>query len=365
MAQVIIAPGKYVQGSGELKNIASYIEPLGKKVLCLISDSGLKRNKEILDAGFETSKEEIVYEVFNRECCKKEIDRIVDICKTQEIEVIMGVGGGKTLDTAKAVGYYAKIPVVIVPTIASTDAPCSALSVIYTEDGVFDSYLFLPKNPDLVLVDTEVVVKAPTRLLVSGMGDALATYFEARACETSGASSCAGGTTTKAAMALAKLCYETLIEKGELAKAAAEKHVCTKAVEKVIEANTFLSGIGFESGGLAGAHAIHNGFTVLPQCHHMYHGEKVAFGTIVQLVLEDVPVEELMEVMDFCISVGLPVTLEQLGITEIKEEEIMAVAKAATADDETIHNMPFKVTAQEVYSAIIAADAIGREMLED
>ncbi len=365
MAQIIIAPGKYVQGSGELKNVATYIEPLGKKTLCLISESGLKREKETLDAGFKQSTVDIVYEVFNRECCKKEIDRIVEICKAQNIDVIMGVGGGKTLDTAKAVGFYAKIPVVIVPTIASTDAPCSALSVIYTEDGIFERYLFLPKNPDLVLVDTDVIVKAPTRLLVSGMGDALATYFEARACEASGAASCAGGTTTKAAMALAKLCYETLIDKGEVAKAAAEKHVCTKAVEKVIEANTFLSGIGFESGGLAGAHAIHNGFTVLPQCHHMYHGEKVAFGTIVQLILEDVPVEELMEVMDFCIAVGLPVTLAELGVTEIKEEEIMAVAEAASAKTDTIHNMPFPVTAQDVYNAIITADNIGRKMLED
>lgn len=365
MAQVIIAPGKYVQGSGELKRLATYVEPLGKKALCLISESGLKRNQGALDTGFADSEVEIVYEVFNGECCRKEIDRLVDTCNTEKIEVVIGVGGGKTLDTAKAVGFYGKIPVVIVPTIASTDAPCSALSVIYTEDGVFESYLFLPKNPDVVLVDTDVIVKAPTRLLVSGMGDALATYFEARACEASGAASCAGGTTTKAAMALAKLCYETLIDKGELAKAAAENHVCTKAVEKVIEANTFLSGIGFESGGLAGAHAIHNGFTVLSQCHHMYHGEKVAFGTIVQLVLEDAPVEELMEVMEFCIAVGLPVTLEELGITEVKSEEIMAVAEAAAAETETIHNMPFPVTAQDVYGAIIAADAIGRELLED
>lgn len=365
MAQVIMAPGKYVQGSGELGKLASYVKPLGKKALCLISESGLRRSKEELDKSFEGSDQEIVYEIFQGECCKTEIDRLATCCQSKKIDVILGVGGGKTLDTAKAVGYESKIPVVIVPTIASTDAPCSALSVIYTEEGVFDHYLFLPENPNLVLVDTQVVVDAPTRLLVAGMGDALATYFEARACEASGAISCAGGTTTKAAMALAKLCYETLMEKGELAKVAAEKHVCTKAVEKVIEANTFLSGIGFESGGLAAAHAIHNGFTVLPQCHHMYHGEKVAFGTIVQLVLEDVPVEELMEVMEFCVSVGLPVTLEQLGIKEVKEEEILAVAKAATAEEETIHNMPFKVTAQDVYSAIITADGIGRELLED
>ena len=363
MAKVIIVPGKYVQGAGELKNLAVYAAKLGKKALCLVSASGLKRNKEVIDGSFAGTDAEVVYEVFNGECCRKEIDRLKAICNENKIDVVIGVGGGKILDTSKAVAYYNKIPVVIVPTIASTDAPCSALSVVYTEDGVFEEYLWLPANPNLVLVDTDVVVNAPTRLLVSGMGDALATYFEARACERSGASSCAGGLPTSAAMALAKKCYDTLIEKGYLAKAAAEKHVCTKAVEEVVEANTLLSGIGFESGGLAGAHAIHNGLTVLPQCHHMYHGEKVAFGTITQLVLENVDEEELMEVISFCISVGLPITLEQLGITEIKEEEIMAVAEAAAAETDTIHNMPFKVTAKDVYAAILAADAIGREML--
>ena len=71
----------------------------------------------------------------------------------------------------------------------------------------------------------------------------------------------------------AKLCYETLISDGLKAKIAMENNVCTKAVENIIEANTFLR-IGFESAGLAGAHAIHNGFTAIPETHAMYHGER-------------------------------------------------------------------------------------------
>ncbi len=365
MAKVIIAPGKYVQGAGEMNNLGTYVAKLGKKALCLISPSGLKRSQATIDASFAATDATVVYDAFNGECSKNEINRLVEIVKANGIDVIVGVGGGKTLDTSKAVAYYNNLPVAIVPTIASTDAPCSALSVVYTDEGVFEEYLWLPANPNLVLVDTDVVVKAPARLLVSGMGDALATYFEARACEASGASSCAGGLPTVAAMALAETCYNTLIEEGELAKMACEAKVCTKAVENVVEANTLLSGIGFESGGLAGAHAIHNGFTVLPQCHHMYHGEKVAFGTIAQLVLENSPEEELYEVIDFCVRVGLPVTLEQLGITEVKPEEIMAVAEATTVEGETIHNMPFKVTAKDVYAAIMAADVIGKSFLQD
>ena len=283
--------------------------------------------------------------------------------RENKVDVVIGIGGGKTHDTAKAVAYYQEVPVIIVPTIASTDAPCSALSVIYTEDGIFERYLFLKQNPNVVLVDTDIVAKAPSRLLVAGMGDALATYFEARACQASQAETCAGGTCTQAAMALARLCYDTLLEKGTLAKAAADKNCCTKALEKVVEANTLLSGIGFESGGLAAAHAIHNGFTVLEACHSMNHGEKVAFGTLVQLVLEDADADEIEEVLYFCTSVGLPVTLKQLGVEEVIPEQIMAVAEASSAEGETIHNMPFPVTAQDVYGAILAANEIGRNYL--
>ena len=148
---------------------------------------------------------------------------------------------GKIFDTAKAVAYYEKTPVLICPTIASTDAPCSALSVIYTEEGVFEEYLFLPSNPDMVMMDTEIIAESPVRLTVAGMGDALATYFEARACQRSDAASCAGGKITGAAMALAKLCFDTLMEEGVKAKLALEAGACTEAVEKVIEANTPVS----------------------------------------------------------------------------------------------------------------------------
>ena len=272
-------------------------------------------------------------------------------------------GGGKTLDTSKAVGYYRKTPVLICPTIASTDAPCSALSVLYTDDGVFDEYLFLPANPNVVLMDTEIITASPARLTVAGMGDALATYYEARAVMRKDAGTCAGGHVTCAAMALAKLCLDTLLEEGVKAKVALEAGACTEAVEKVIEANTLLSGIGFESGGLAGVHAIHNGLTVLPECHHMYHGEKVAFGTITQLALENVDMDEMARIIDFCIELGLPVTFKELGITEVTDEKLMAVATAACAEGDTLHNMPFEVTPEKVCAALKAADAYGRYFL--
>lgn len=363
MAKILISPGKYVQGAGEMKNLGTYAEKYGKKALVLITESGYKRIGSIVDGSFATTGIELVYDYFNGECSKVEIDRLIQVMEEQNCDMVIGIGGGKILDTSKAVAYYKGTPVLICPTIASTDAPCSALSVLYTEEGVFEEYLFLPSNPNLVLMDTEIIAKSPARLTISGMGDALATYFEARACKASGATSCAGGLATEAAMALAKLCFDTLMNEGVKAKLALEAGACTEAVEKVVEANTLLSGLGFESAGLAGAHAIHNGLTVLEECHHMYHGEKVAFGTITQLVLENIPAEELEDIIDWCIELGLPVTLKELGVTEVTDEKIMAVATAACAPTDTLHNMPFEVTPEKVCAAIKAADAYGRYFL--
>ena len=204
MAKILISPSKYLQGAGEMKNLGTYAAKSGKKALVLISKGGYKRIGKTIEESFAESTCEVVFDYFNGECCNSEIDRLVKIVKDEQCDLTIGIGGGKIFDTAKAVAYYAGTPVFICPTIASTDAPCSALSVIYTEEGVFEKYLFLPANPNLVLMDTDIITKSPVRLTVAGMGDALATYFEARACKRSGATSCAGGKTTEAAMALAE-----------------------------------------------------------------------------------------------------------------------------------------------------------------
>ncbi len=365
MAKILICPNKYVQGAGEMAKIADYAKAYGKKALVVITASGYKRTGKTIDDSFAGSEVSVVYDYFNGECSWREINRLVEVVKNNECDVVIGIGGGKILDTSKAVAHLCKIPVLICPTIASTDAPCSALSVVYTDEGVFEEYFWLPANPNMVLMDTAIIAKSPARLTVSGIGDALATYYEARATKAKDAGTCAGGKVTNAAMALAELCLDTLLEEGVKAKLALEAGACTEAVENVIEANTLLSGIGFESGGLAGAHAIHNGLTVLPECHHMYHGEKVAFGVITQLMLENVPSEELDEIVSFCIELGLPVTLKELGVTEITDEKLMAVAEAACVPGETIHNMPFEVTPEKVVAAMKAADAFGHYLLCD
>lgn len=365
MDRIIQSPGKYIQGADVLTRLGDYLKPLAARWLVVGDKFVLGFAEETLRQSFKQAELYVEIAPFGGECSQNEIDRLRELAKSADCQAILGIGGGKTLDTAKALAHFMDVPVAIAPTIASTDAPCSALSVIYTDSGEFDRYLMLPHNPNIVIVDTQVVARAPARLLAAGIGDALATWFEARACSRSGATTMAGGKCTQAALALAELCYNTLVEEGEKAMLAAEQHVVTPALERVIEANTYLSGVGFESGGLAAAHAIHNGLTAIPDAHHYYHGEKVAFGTLTQLVLENAPVEEIETVAALCHSVGLPITLAQLDITTDIPAKMRLVAAAACAKDETIHNMPGGATPEQVYAALLVADQYGQRFMQE
>lgn len=359
MDKIIISPSKYIQGANVLETIGEYVKPLGTKVLAIADGFVTELVGATVSKSCEASDVDLSMAEFVGECSRPEIERLMEIANEKGADVIVGIGGGKTLDTAKAIAFYSKKPVVIVPTIASTDAPTSALAVIYTPEGEFAEYLMIPSNPNMVIMDTQIIAGAPTRLLVSGMGDALSTYFEARANGISGKSTMAGGAPTRSAQALAKLCYETLIADGLKAKIACDQNLSNTAVENIIEANTYLSGIGFESSGLAAAHAIHNGLTKLEECHHLFHGEKVAFGTLTQLVLENAPMAEINEVIDFCKSVGLPTNLKDMGVTEVNRDDLMEVAIASCAEGETIHNMPFEVTPALVLAAMLTANELG------
>ncbi len=360
MKKVMISPSKYVQGEGELNNLGAYVNDFADKAMLVASKVDQERVQKFLDEAVTRNPFKIFYSEFREECTKKEIQRIKALAEEKGCGVFIGLGGGKALDTAKAASHLSKKPVIIVPTIASTDAPTSKLAIVYTEESAFEEYMHLHKNPDLVLVDTGIIAKAPTRFLVAGMGDALSTYFEARSCVRANANNMPGGKSTKAAFAIATLCYETLLAESTKAKAACDLNLVTPALENIVEANILLSGLGFESSGLAAAHAVHNGLTVLEETHKYFHGEKVSFGTIVHLVLENSPKEELETVLGYCKSVGLPTCLKDLGIVDVTREKIMAVATAACAEGETIHNMPFEVTPESVYAAILVADKLGQ-----
>lgn len=370
MRKALILPTKYVQGEDELLNLGYFVTTFGKTALLIANPDDVERVRPQLDATAEKFGISFVEGGFNGEVTREETTRLQAIAQEKQTDCIIGLGGGKAIDASKVVAEGERL--IIVPTIAAQDAPTSHSAVLYHADGSFDDYAYFKQSPSVVLVDTKVIAKAPTRFLVAGMGDALSTYFEARATHHSysrvnaslpmgsreGLTPPASG--TYAALAMAKLCWENLQEDGLNAKIACDANLPTEALNKIVETNILLSGLGFESGGLAAAHAIHNGMTVLSGAHHYLHGEKVAFATLAQLILEDAETTEVNAVMDFMASIGLPLTLADLGVESISFEEALEVAKIASIPEESIHSMPFPIVEEEVANAIIVADRIGQ-----
>lgn len=355
------APSRYVQGQYELDLLKEYTDAYGDRVFILIDSFFYGTYSKKFEAMYSEGESKVIVQEFSGEITVQKIDEIAESIKDFAPNVVAGMGGGKTMDTAKAVADKFKAATVIIPTTASTDAPTIGLSVIYTETGEHVGARHYVKNPDLVLLDTDIISKAPIRFLVAGMGDALATFIETRANLESHSPNYVGKgfCSTVAVEAIAKACHETILRKGYSAKLAAEKGLCTKDVEDVIEANTLLSGLGVQNSSCAGAHSIAEGITILPACTKLLHGEVVAFGILVQLIIEGRPMEEIQEIYEFFNAVGLPSTFEMLGIKDATEEDIMKVAEESLKSYWDVE--PFPVTARMIYDAIVMADILGRK----
>ena len=367
MSRAYAGPGKYIQRAGEISRLSQHLAPLGSNVLVVIDAFLFDRlaaslQRDLIGAGLK-----VHFDKFGGECTLAEIARVTEVARREESQILVGVGGGKTADIVKIAAFEANARTVIVPTIASTDAPCSAVAVRYTADGVYEGSARLPRNPDLVVVDINIVASAPVRYLVAGMGDALSTWFEARSnLESRTNNYVAGGfPPTAAGIAIAKACHEVLMRDGLKAKLAVEAGLCTTAVENIIEANTLLSSIGFENCGCSAAHGIHDGLTVVRETHGMLHGEKVAFGTLCLLMLENRPLQEIEEMIRFCEQVGLPTTLGQLGLTGDLRQYANRIAEASLADEASTSACPVDLSIELVSDSILALDALSVRMRAD
>jgi glycerol dehydrogenase len=358
MLKKAVFPGKYVQGEGAVSELPTMLAALGGRGLILASSSVI--GKVLPKSGLVPTEHGILVEPFYGECCEEELTRLSDVIDHEHVDVLVGMGGGKIIDTAKIAADRANIPVIIVPTIASTGAPTSGCAVLYTKEGVFFSVCYQKANPAAVLVDTSIIARAPARFLVAGMGDALSTWFEARSCDRTRSANECGGLSTAAGLHIAKLCYDMLLEHGVQAKKACEEQVVTPALEHIVEANILLSGLGFESAGLASAHSIHNGLTALDETHRYYHGEKVAFGVLAGLHLSDASREEMETVYSFCEDVGLPTTFAAIGLENVSRERLMIAAEKACAPEQPIHHEEGTITPEGVLEAMLKADAMGK-----
>lgn len=363
--KVFISPARYVQGEGVTARAGHYVSALGKSALLIADDVVWKIAGEQLSESLKGSEVRFERVAFEGEASTREIERLADLGREYDADVVIGFGGGKAIDTAKGVAEQLNAACAVLPTTASTDAPTSALSVIYSDDGEFESYRFYDKNPNLVLVDTAIICKAPPRFLASGIADALATWVEARAAIRANANNMAGGKATLLGATIGEKCEEVLFEHALLAYQANEAQIVTPSFEAVVEANTLLSGLGFESGGLAGAHAIHNGFTALHgEIHNLTHGEKVAYGTVAQLILDQTPQAELEEYLELYLALGLPITLKALKLDQASDDDLYRVAEAALKEGESSHNLAYELTPQQVVHAIKAVDVHARAFME-
>jgi len=358
--RVFISPQRYIQGPEVLGDVGQHLSLLpAKRIALLISERGSRAEGVRLVEGLDSAGVEHVLSLFKGECSLEEISDHVDALASEGVDCLIAAGGGKCLDAGKAVAYRLGVPVVIVPTLASNDAPCSAVSVLYTKEGVSSGVEFYPDNPALVVVDTRVIVEAPERFLVAGIGDAMATWYEARTCKLNeNATTTVGARPTIASCAIGEACAKTLFEYGAAAAAAVAAKTGNDALEAVVEANTLLSGLGFESGGLAAAHGLAQSYTRIAKVEtNFLHGELVAMGTLAQLMLESRP-DEAARVAEFFATVGLPVHLGQISLEDSDSEALGLVAEG-TVDYPFIGNMPEKVTIDSVRAAILEAHTLG------
>ncbi|MGO4724979.1 MULTISPECIES: glycerol dehydrogenase [unclassified Inquilinus] len=344
-------PGRYLQGPGIVARLGQELAGFGTKAIIVLDRGVYDLLADTIRAACDGH---LAIELIRHggECSKDEIALVTAAAKASGARVVLGAGGGKALDTAKAAAHEAGIACVVMPTIAASDAPCSALAVVYKPDGSVDHDYFLPRNPDLVMVDTEIVAKAPARFLAAGIGDALATWYEAEACRRSGALNCLGVRGVPLAYEIARICRDTVFEFGVAALAECDAKVPGPAFERIVEANILLSGLGFESGGVAGAHAIHHGLSELDEVHHHLHGEKVAIGVLAELKLQGVPEDEYIRVRDFCAAVRLPTRLRDIGITDATEAKLRIIAERACRPGEIMHNEAMPVTAEMVVQVL-------------
>jgi glycerol dehydrogenase len=360
--KLVSGHGNYIRGTGLVGQIGEYVGAFGKKA-CLL---GGKTSLSLVSDPIIKSLSEHGIEVpppiwYGGECSEGNIHGLKNQVEEFHPDVLIVAGGGRAIDTIKALGYLLSLPVIAVPTIASTCAAGTCISILYDDNGEFLEISRKSKCPDLILVDTQIILEAPVRYLTSGIGDTIAKWFESKAANQKAESNAF----TSGAVALARFVYELLLTEGERATESIHKGMVSRELENVIDAIIVVSGTISNYGGdncrTAAAHAVYSGLTIFPEIHEVYHGEIVAFGILTQLALEGRPDEEILEVISSYKHLNLPSTLGEMGLdASLITDEKWKTLGSFTVEIEDMANMPFEVTSQMVIDGIRRADQLGR-----
>lgn len=361
MIRSAIFPSRYVQGAGAIQDLGKLLQPLGKRALAVL-DPGIATFVEpLLQEGCKGQIELFIH-IFQGESTEKAMREVAALAQKHDCQIIIGAGGGKAVDTAKGGAFFYPSRLVILPTICASDAPCSKNAVVYHENGTVDRDIHGLFNPDIVLVDTAIIAKAPTRFLSAGIGDALATWFEAESCMVTRHVNFTGYTGARTAYAIARLCFDTLMENGALAVQHCDANLVTPQLEDVVEACTLMSTVGFESGGLAAAHGFHQGLAELPETHRHLHGEKVGFGILSSLFLTQRAPALIEQIYQFHKATRLPLCLEDISVTDTSREHLMIAVKRMMAPGEITHWEPVTYSEEDYLNAMLAADIYGQNI---
>jgi glycerol dehydrogenase-like iron-containing ADH family enzyme len=356
---LLVAPARVMRGQDALQDAIKFILRLGQRPLIIGGEQSLKLSK--LQVLFDRPELKIDQIRYTPDCCEISLDRLMQAISSHQADVVIGIGGGKCLDTAKLLAHRCQLPVVTIPTSGATCAAWTALSNIYSESGAFLSDVSLDKCPDLLILDYGIVATAPPRMLVAGIGDAVAKWYEASV--SSGHSS---QTLLIAAVQQARVLRDILFQKS----AAAIAHPGSEDWQEVVDATVLLAGV---IGGIGGAqcrtvaaHAVHNGLTHLPGSHHALHGEKVAYGILVQLRLEEMvqgnqlAATARQQLLNFYAEIGLPKTLSELGLSEITISQLHHAAVLACKPDSDLHRLPFSVVSEQLVAAMVSTTIVER-----
>jgi glycerol dehydrogenase len=358
MIRIFGAPGRYVQGPGAIERLGTVAAEFGQRVLVVADAAVLARYRDRIEAPLTAAKLAFTVAPFWGECTAVAIDALAAAARAAEAQVVIAAGGGKAIDAAKGAAILTGTRLVIVPTIASNDSPTSRLSIVYDDEHVLREVRRLQSNPDVVLVDTSIIIAAPERFFVSGIGDAISKKFEGAQCFESGGDNFYGARPPWIALTLADACFDALLTHAEGALAALRRGVPDEAFERTVEATILLSGLAFENAGLSIAHSIIRGLSAVPQMSGALHGEEVAYGLLVQLVLEGRDPAYLANLMDFYGRTGLPRKLHDLGFTGDPASVAQRIADVTWERAPYVRNLVAPVDAARIHQAILAVEAL-------
>lgn len=345
------APSEYILQEGALNQLESKLLERGLRKVLIVH--GQKSWEAALPYFPELTKVEFEEYIYGGECSTTEISTIASIVRAKSYTAVIGVGGGKVLDLVKSVCHLANTPSILIPTLASNCSPWTPISVIYDESGVFIRYDIYPNSASLVLVEPMIIVNAPLNMLIAGIGDTLAKWYEA---DVQMAVIENKPVPLQISHYAAKQCKDLLLAHSSGAIHTLDAGVLNedfiKVIETIIMLGGMVGGFGDHFGRIAGAHSIHNGLTVLEETHHALHGDKVAYGILVQLILEEKQ-DEVNQLFPFYRELGLPVSLKDLGVADINDEVFERIAHKSTLPDESIHVMPIgPINMQRVAAAL-------------